>query len=571
MCTMKFVSLLIVLLVNSKVSHGEKEEPRLIVSTPLGQIEGHVGWTVNSIPFYRFDGIPYAKPPIGDLRFEDPQDPQPWTGVWKANVLTKCMQIDHGTQDLEKKYVIHGDEDCLHINVYTHSLSQTENLDVLVHIHGGAFMFGQGSHYGPEIIMDRNIVFVNLNYRVGPLGFLSTEDDVLPGNLGLKDQVHALKWIKKNIHFFGGNPNSITIHGLSAGGASVHFHYLIPASTGLFNRGISQSGSTLDPWVLMENAREKTYKVADLVGCPTGSSEEVLKCLKSKPARHIVQSVREFQPWLYNPFSPFGAVADGQWSKNPVLPDHPYNLLKQGKVQDLPWIISYTSAEGLYPVADFYADDKYLSDIDTKWNEIMPFVLHYNDSVEFSRRDEVSQKVRKQYFENQSVNRKTYPILVDVVSDRLFVADIVKSAILHSAAVKSPIYSYYYNYRATTSLSDLTSASTDDIGVCHGDDTMLILKMPYPFPKYELTSESDKKMSKLIIDLTISFMKNGSPNVTNTWTPLSKNPTDPFKTLKINNFEDLELISIKNAGQAEFWDSLPLKENEKLISVKDEL
>lgn len=93
-------------------------------------------------------------------------------------------------------------------------------------------MFGGSRSYGPKIIMDRNIIFVNFNYRLGPLGFLSTEDNVVPGNMGMKDQVMALRWVKNNIQFFGGNPNSITLTGMSAGGASVHLHYMSPMSTG---------------------------------------------------------------------------------------------------------------------------------------------------------------------------------------------------------------------------------------------------------------------------------------------------------------------------------------------------
>ncbi|ENN81813.1 hypothetical protein YQE_01818, partial [Dendroctonus ponderosae] len=409
--------------------------------------------------------------------------------------MIKCMQYDHFQQEIDKTYVVHGNEDCLYVNIYTHTTNLSANLDVLVHIHGGAFMFGGGGSYGPYIIMDRNIVFVTFNYRLGPLGFATTEDDILPGNVGLKDQTKALKWIKENIKYFGGNPDTITIHGLSAGGASVHLHYMLPASRGLFIHGISQSGCALNPWVLAENVKEKTAKVASLLGCPTSNSKEIKTCLKSKPAREIVRATRVFQPFLYNPFSPFGVVVDGKWASNPVLPEHPYMLLKKGKILDLPWIVSYTHDEGLYPAADFWADKQHLIDIDTKWNEIMPFILHYNESAPSDLKDEISQRIREHYLGSKQVNRQTYSTLVEILSDRLYISDIGKAAKLHNRASKSNVFVYSYNYRASKS-------------VCHGDNIMLFLIMG-KMVKRELFTQEDRKVSALLMDLTASFMKTG--------------------------------------------------------------
>ncbi|CAH1134589.1 unnamed protein product [Ceutorhynchus assimilis] len=552
------------------IEEGETPNIRPTVTTPLGQIEGDIGFTVNLHPYIKFEGVPYAKPPVGELRFEEPQDVEPWVGTWEAKTITQCMTYDHFTKDHLNNYLVQGDEDCLYVNIYTHSISAEANLDVLVHIHGGAFMFGKGANYGPDIIMERDIVYVNFNYRLGALGFLSTEDDVLPGNLGLRDQIKALQWIKENIHYFGGNPNSVTIHGLSAGGASVHLHYLMPQSKGLFKNGISQSGCALNPWVLVENIGEKTAKIANLVGCPAGNSKETKECLKSKPAKQIVESVKEFQPFLYNPFSPLGVVVDGQWAKNPLLSDHPYNLLKQGKVLDLPWIISYTSAEGLYPAAEFWSEDQHLIDIDTKWNDIMPFVLHYNDSVDPELRDQVSQEIRKEYLGEKPVNRETYSALVDAVGDRLFVADTETCARLQNAATTSNIYSYKFNYRGATSKSTKL-ANTDssiNIGVCHADDTIYVCS----FKGLDTQStESDRKMSELFKNMFESFMLSGEPNIT-LWKPLSKS-LDEFCHLKINSPDDLEMEYLPEIGQRSFWDNLPFNENHQFakIVVREEL
>jgi len=108
-------------------------------------------------------------------------------------------------------------------------------MNVVVYIHGGAFQFGSGIQYGPQYLLDgdEDLVYVSINYRLGPLGFATTGDETLPGNNGLKDQVAALKWVQRNIAAFGGNPGAVTIAGMSAGGASVHYHTLSPMSSGI--------------------------------------------------------------------------------------------------------------------------------------------------------------------------------------------------------------------------------------------------------------------------------------------------------------------------------------------------
>lgn len=125
-----------------------------------------------------------------------------------------------------------GEEDCLHLNIYTPRIDQKARLNVIIFVHGGAFMFNHGTSYGSKIILDRDIVYVTFNYRLGPLGFLSTEDTVVPGNNGIRDQILALRWIKDNIVYFGGNPESITVTGMSAGGASVQLYYISPLTKG---------------------------------------------------------------------------------------------------------------------------------------------------------------------------------------------------------------------------------------------------------------------------------------------------------------------------------------------------
>ncbi|KAL3270431.1 hypothetical protein HHI36_020986 [Cryptolaemus montrouzieri] len=505
-----------------------------------------------------FEGIPYAKPPVGKYRFKESVPAEPWKGVWKANTKYECLQYNHFPRLVTDP--IDGSEDCLYVNVYSPKLDG--NLDVIVFIHGGAFIFGAGVKYQPHILMDKNVVFVTFNYRLGPLGFLSTEDDVVPGNNGLKDQILALKWIKENVRYFGGNPNSITITGMSAGGASVHFHTLTHKSKNLFHRAISMSGCMLCPWVIMEKPLERSREVAVAVGCDTKNVHDMVDCLRRRPGKQIVAVVGKLQPWMYNPFSPFGVVID-EWASDPVLPKHPLELLREKVVSDIPWIASHTTGEGLYNGFDYYEQQR-LQYIDENWNQVMPHILHYNFTVEHTDLDTVSQKIRKEYLGQEKLTKKNFNKLIDLMGDRLFKVDLDKCTRLQAAAIKSPVYHYMFDYRGAHSFSEFGIGSNVNIGVSHGDDTVYVIMTEVD----SLSTEKDREMSKFMSGIFLTFARNGKPDVGINWPPVSKE--GQLKYLKISSptsvtVEDTEF------GNRPFWDSLPLEENEKLFNVRDEL
>lgn len=178
---------------------------------------------------------------------------------------------------------------------------KAEKLPVLVWFHGGGWFFGQGgvSEYGPEHFLDHDVVLVTGNYRLGPLGFLSTEDQNASGNFGLKDQMVILEWVQQNIQKFGGNPRSVTIFGESAGGASVNYHMISPLSRGLFNRAISQSGTLMSVWADPARkgvAKMRAIRLADMMSCPISGTtmKGMIDCLKNVSAENITMAQLEF-------------------------------------------------------------------------------------------------------------------------------------------------------------------------------------------------------------------------------------------------------------------------------------
>lgn len=362
--------------------------------------------------YYAFEGIPYAEPPIGENRLEAPKAlTEQWTEPRKVTYPgDMCIQYNHFIFSSDK---IQGNEDCLFLNIYTRNTNPDVKYPVIFFIHGGAFTFGHGDFYGPRILLHRDLILVTFNYRLGPLGFLSTLDSELPGNLGLKDQNFALMWVNENIEQFGGDSNKITIIGYSAGGSSVHLHYMSQLSRGLFQNGISHSGSALNPWAMTKKADEKARKVGLILDCPVNSTQELKKCLKSKPAEDIVRTVGKFQPWLYNPFAVFGPVVEIP-SDSAFISKSPIQYIQNGEISPQPWIASFCKDEGIYPAGEFMREPEYLSQLDEHWSDYLPFILHYNDSIAAENLKNISKKIRKYYLRDNPLTEQNFPILINV-------------------------------------------------------------------------------------------------------------------------------------------------------------
>ena len=217
-----------------------------LLETKLGPIKGTTLQSSTNQPISAFRGIPYAVPPVGALRFRRSRPSGPWPGTLDGTrESTKCLQLNA----LLPTYIERsgprlqaGSEDCLYLNVYTRNLPPPPYSDVLhpvvIFLHGGAFVVGSNEAmlYGPEVLLARDLVLVAVNYRLGPLGWLSTETDAAPGNLGLHDQYLALLWVRDNIADYGGDPANVTLMGESAGAMSAMLHTVSPVSRGLFHK-----------------------------------------------------------------------------------------------------------------------------------------------------------------------------------------------------------------------------------------------------------------------------------------------------------------------------------------------
>ncbi|KYQ46763.1 Venom carboxylesterase-6 [Trachymyrmex zeteki] len=531
------------------------------VKTPLGGLKGYYKVSQNGRKYEAYEGIPYALPPIGKLRFKPPRPIPAWTGELSATKFgSECIQYDHIPEHQPSEKVV-GAEDCLYLNVYVPVREKEGSkipLPVLFWIHGGAFQFGSGMLYSAKYLMDSNVILITINYRLGPMGFLSTEDEVVPGNMGLKDQSMALRWVSQNIEWFGGDSNKVTLVGLSAGGASVHYHYLSQMSAGLFQGGISFSGTALDCWTQAENSKEKAKKLGALMGCPTTSSRDMIRCLRYRPARAMVQATSEFMPFLYNPFTPYGPVAEKFGDETPFIDRTPVEIINSGDVQDIPWVTGVTSEEGLYPVAEFISDDQKLKQLNDNWDILGPNFLDFNYTIPKEKHVEVAHLIKKHYFGTKSIDPQSVKELIQMASDRFFVVDGEKAARMQAKVNQNPVWFHYFSYRGEQSLSDSFSGTTINYGVSHADDTFYVLDTKWINPT---TTQKDRDMQKHLIDFWVLFASEGIPKVANVeW--LKLDPSKPeLHYLHIADPNKINMDSSVNLGEKEFWNSIDFNEN----------
>lgn len=249
----------------------------LVVEIDDGKIESVMLETRIGETFHAFYKLPFAEAPIGDLRFQDPKAYPPLKGYFNNTQYSPmCEQVNL----LSSSPV---SEDCLYLNVFTKNLPSDENKTlkpVVVYIHGGAFQLGSSSDNQPHLLMERDVVLVTTNYRLGAFGFLSLGTKEIPGNAGFKDQVLALKWVQKNIRYFGGNESLVTIMGNSAGAYSVTAHMVSPMSKGLFHRVIALSGSITYQRKLESNYLELAKKLAEKLNCTISDNDAMINCLR---------------------------------------------------------------------------------------------------------------------------------------------------------------------------------------------------------------------------------------------------------------------------------------------------
>ncbi|KAK9730553.1 Carboxylesterase family [Popillia japonica] len=469
-----------------------------ILANPL-QVEidnGLVEGRQLSSSLFAWSGIPFAKPPVGELRFELPMPVSNWEDVWNATFeRNQCVQTLLG----EENYI--GDEDYQ--------------------------------------LVSEDVIVVTFNYRLGILGFAFTDDDAMPGNLGLKDQICALQWVQRNIEAFGGDKNTVTIFGQSAGAASVAYLVMSPSAKDLFHRAIIQSGSTLCLWSLSKVAREATFKTGRQLGIITISSRYLIDQLRTIPVSNLQNaSMTVVNAYLLeDPLNGlvFAPVIEPASTVNPITTTSTYADLLSGFFNRVPLLMGFTSFEAL--AAESMIDMWYLYLLQY---QILPSRLVPDSMNVFTIiKPIVGSRIQNHYA--GATGSIIFPgeNFLHYMSDNEFVRPIEKMARL--TCPYTPTYFYKFSYR-----HDPTAA-----GVGHAGELPYIFNSPYNNPNDIITKNR-------MVRMWTNFAKTANP--TPTEDPVLGNYVLPTVTPQIVNYIDIDnnltIAQNPNKVDVDFWSNL---------------
>jgi len=458
----------------------------IVVAIPLGAVINQPVRTANGqvsgapsadAAVVAFKGIPYAAPPVGDLRWRAPMPPISWKGVRKAQEFgDSCIQnIVEERKPWTSEFMAHNKigEDCLYLNVWRPAKAASDKLPVYFWIHGGGYVEGSSAVpiYNGENLARRGVVVVTINYRLGVLGFLAhpelTKEADHSGNYGLLDQVAALKWVQRNIAAFGGDPGNVTISGQSAGASSVHSLVASPLTSGLFHRAIAESGAG---YVAQKRLQNLTQAERNGANFAAAKGAKDLKELRALSPEKLMAKISD------GPSSAFRLIIDGYF-----LTADPNEIYAQGKQNDVPELTgmnlderSSTPDYGIIPMAD------YRKTVAERYGDLAAFFKLYPNGTRAE-----SGASQKAAFRDAGL------------------VSMFMWAELRAKTAKSKAFTYYWTHAEP-------GPDRDRYGAFHTSE------VPYVFNTLNESkrpwTEEDRKIADTLGAFWINFMKSGDPN-----------------------------------------------------------
>ncbi|XP_039956903.1 venom carboxylesterase-6-like [Bactrocera tryoni] len=469
--------------------------------------------------FEAFLGIPYALPPVGERRFAIPKAFPRWWGILDATAPKQnCVQKNY----ILPNPVVEGVEDCLYLNIYRPMTDAKQLLPVMVYIHGGGWFSGSASPllHGPEYIMEtKEVILVSIAYRLGPFGFLSTDDANMPGNLGLKDQNLALRWIKLNIRAFGGDPEKVTIFGQSAGAISVHLHMLSRQSEGLFRSAITMSGTANVPFAINDSPLQQTRDIArfcNISNVEELSTAKLARALRALNAEDIINAGDKLKYWNVDPMTNFRPIAEKHGDGHAFLTQHPVKIMKEGKYTPVPWLNGGVPGEGAVRVFSILANETLRQQFNANFHELFEKLLEFPTHFTRPQLTAKTQLVIDEYFGGRPViDNTTAQGFLDCISDRGFHHPYYNAirAYVHTVDVKKyPVYLYKLSYKGQHSFTSIYTGGVPigEFGAVHCDDLIYTFRSPVIFADFKQSS-ADASLATYFTRNLVHFAKYGKP------------------------------------------------------------
>jgi para-nitrobenzyl esterase len=498
---MKTLLFLLLLSTPLAVAQTQKDSPGSAnrVKTANGTVEG----VTEKSGIRAFKGIPFAQPPVGELRWKEPQPPKNWAGLRKADKFgPRAMQrAVFGDMNFRSNGM---SEDCLYLNVWTPAKTGKERLPVLVYFYGGGFVAGDGSEprYDGESMAQKGIVALTVNYRLGLFGFMAHPEltaespNKASGNYGLMDQRAALQWVQQNIAAFGGDPRKVTIAGESAGSFSVSAQMAAPSAKDLIAGAIGESGSmlSLQPITPLAQGEENGTKFAASVGATS------LAALRAMPATQLLEATAKTEMLRFWP------VLDGYF-----LPKSPVAIFEAGEQAKVPLLAGWNSEEMNYRAV---------------LGQESPTPENYRNAVQ-KLYGERAEEILKLY--PGSTEAEVAQSATELAGDRFIGYSTWKWIDLHGKTSGKPVYRYYYTRPRPAMRAEMGDAAPGLAGgVVRGSDAKAAKVPPARGAVHSAEIEyamgnlatnkvydwkpEDYKVSQLMQEYFANFIKTGNPN-----------------------------------------------------------
>ncbi|KAJ6641267.1 Juvenile hormone esterase [Pseudolycoriella hygida] len=526
----------------------------------------------NGKPFSIFLGIPYAKPPVRELRFRSPQ---------------KIIQFDRFELDctsegdacfqkspLTRKYV--GSENCLNLNVYVPFQENPLNkLAVMVYIHGGAMKYDSNSRtlYSPEYLVMENVIVVVINYRLHALGFMYMPSMGISGNAGMKDQQMALEWIYENIESFGGNQQKICLFGESAGAACVNFHLLNAKSRKFINTMILQSGSAMCEWNFQGLAESTALELAKIVGCKGDSIEDAYNTLMTVPVKelydncdHVLTEEEENTGYRKKWRTVIEEESDDAFITQTSLDA----IINQAGEFSIPIIIGGNNGDGMPLVARILSQKKL-----PLYDRLLAYFIPRSiQNLTYDEIEEIQREIRDFYFSGKALTNENVEHLMNLLTDAEYLFPLTVSSELHARyhpKMKQFLYEFQFDGQLNIQKKQM---KMEKIKLASHADDVFYFFGGYLVDKVILQSDSrEVKMRNILCKLWTNFAKYGDPTpdhdnpVPFKWTPLlpiEANQTEITLDYLVIN-DDMKMARNLNKERMDFWRKIYRKHNEKFI------
>ncbi|XP_043236715.1 acetylcholinesterase-like [Amphibalanus amphitrite] len=517
----------------------EREHGDLVVRTDNGLLKGITLTAATGRQVDAWLGIPYAQPPLGNLRFRHPRPMQAWQGVREARTLpNSCWQIkDTFFNDFIGSTMWNANtplsEDCLYLNVVLPRPKPKRPAAVMLWIYGGAYYSGSSTLdvYDPKILSsEENVIVVSIQYRVASLGFLFMDHPAAPGNAGMFDQLMAIQWVHDNIAAFGGNPDNVTLFGESAGSASISMHLLSPLSRPLFSQAIMQSSTATNPWAVLdrEEAKKRGLRLAEATKCHEYDKQDVeslIECLRQVHPSDLVHS--EFFTTGICEFA-FVPVVDGTF-----LVEDPHISLKTGNYKRTNILAGSVSEEANYFLVYYLTDYMKLEEnVVLTREQFIESVSQTNPYFTTTARQAIAFEYTN--WVNPEDPESNLDAVDKMVGDYQFLCGVNDFAETY-AGTGNGVFMYHFRQRSAA------SPWPKWMGVLHGDEISFVFGEPLnPTKKF---SADDRKLSVKMMRYWANFAKTGNPNrgSANLWTtdywPQYKAYDKKYLTLASNSSE----------------------------------